>query len=212
MFKAQPFASEPLDKLAEKMICKAILKRSLLQRYYRVRILQACSLSYNDIVLFDAKYLEMLSLDEFLAVGAHEFTHIIERHGLKRFCRMFLPAITFASVVSLTVLMNEALFLKIGLLNQMGITPILTLCGAFSFVALFLLCVYVNAPWNRQRETGCDIDAAKYTSKEAMISALSKGSKLHPLNQKGLIFRLSPKLYPSLDQRIKDIRGDGNLS
>jgi Zn-dependent protease with chaperone function len=206
MYKVQPFPSGPLDKLAEKMSCKAILKRSPLQRYYKVRVLQACSLSYNGIVLFDTKYLETLSPDEFLAVGAHEFTHIIKKHGIKRFCRMVLPAIILAPVVSLTVLMNKALLLKIGLLSQIGITPIIEFSGVFSFIALFILCLYINAPWNRQRETECDINAAKYTNREAMISALNKGSKIRPSSQKGLIFRLSPRLYPSLGQRMKDIR------
>jgi Zn-dependent protease with chaperone function len=206
LYKAKPFASEPLDKLAEKMNCKAILERSPLQRYYKVGVLQACSLSYNEIVLFDAKYVETLSPDEFLAVGAHEFTHIIKRHGIKRFCRMLLPGIILAPVVSLTVTMNKALLLKITLLNQIGMTPIIEFSGAFSFVALFLVCLYINAPWNRQRETECDINAAKCTNREAMISALNKGSKIHSLDRKGLIYRLSPKLYPSLDQRIKNIR------
>lgn len=206
MYKAKPFASDLLDNLAEKMNCKTILERPPLQRYYKVGVLQPCSLSYNDIVLFDTKYLETLSPDEFLAVGAHEFTHIIERHGIKRFCRILLPAIILAPIVSLAELMNKSLLLKNGLLSQIGITPIVALSFAFSFVALLILCSYISAPWNRQKETECDINAAKYTNRQAVISALNKGSKIHPLNQSGLIYRLSPKLYPLLDQRIKDIR------
>jgi len=99
MLKASPFSSVSLDSLAETMRVTDILKKNKLERYYRVGRLQACCISYSVKVFFDRKFLEMLSPIELRAVGAHEFTHIIKRHGVKRFWRIFVPSITIPAIV-----------------------------------------------------------------------------------------------------------------
>lgn len=206
IYKSKPFPSQPLDSLAERMDCRAILERAPLKRYYKVRFLQTCCLSYNDIVLFDAKYIEMLSADELIAAGAHEFTHIVNRHGIKRFCRILLPPIILASLVSIIVFMNQRVLLKIALLSQIGLLPFIALSLSLSFLIILLISFFANAKWNRQKETECDLNAVKFSNGEAMISALIKANQLHPVNEKGFVYRVSPKFYPPIEQRINNIR------
>ncbi len=84
-YKDNPFQSESLDNLAELMQVSPILKRDKSKRYYKVPFLPAGGLSFVDRVFFDAKYLEMLLPEELRALGAHEFTHIKEKHGKNGF-------------------------------------------------------------------------------------------------------------------------------
>src|SRR3972149_9783404 len=80
LFKAEPFTSESLDKLAETMRVTKVLKRNKLDRYYKSRFLMQGGGASFDRVVFDAKYLEMLLPDELLAVASHEFAHLNLRH------------------------------------------------------------------------------------------------------------------------------------
>ena len=84
MLRAKPFQSDPLDELAESMNTTRLLKRGKLQRYYRAPMLANCCVSYSDAVFFDSEYFDNLSSKELLAVGAHEFNHIIEKHDTQK--------------------------------------------------------------------------------------------------------------------------------
>ena len=77
--------------------------------------------------------------------------------------------------------------------------------GFLSFFVVYLVGLYVNASWCRQQETNCDLSAVEFLNGEAMISALNKLNNLHPRK----IIRIEkalPQLYPTLEQRINDIR------
>jgi Zn-dependent protease with chaperone function len=150
--------------------------------------------SFVDIVLFDANYLDELQPDELLAVGAHEFTHINQRHGTKRLLRIYLPIVIIWIIVQWSVL------------NFLGIGLIALFSVPLSFIILLVVSFYVNAKWFRQQETECDLGAVELDYGEAMISALNKLNKLRPANEKSLLYRLMPKTYPRLEQRIYDIQ------
>ena len=192
--KAKPFRSQSLDNLAESMHAVGVLKNDELRRYYELPFLQANSLAFIDKVFFDSKYLETLSPDELLAVGAHEFHHIIKRHGRERVIQVIVPSILAALTVGVLVFLTQ--------------TDLFTLFLAppLSFVSALIAFFYINASWFRRQETECDLNAVEVGKGEAMISALEKANKQHPVNRRKLTYQLMPKTYPSLEQRITDIQ------
>ena len=181
--KDVPFQSEPLDNLAEKMQVTKILKINKSERYYKVRFLPAGAVATLGRVLIDSTYLEILLPEELLAVGAHEFTHLNRRHGVKRFLRQLVPAIVIGAIIGLVV---SSL-----------------LVGVFSALGAYLASFYVNAKWLRQQETDCDLSSVKFLNSDAMAFALTKLDRLGPNK---LESRIIPKLYPTIEQRIADIR------
>jgi Zn-dependent protease with chaperone function len=183
-----------------------ILKGGKLQRYYKMRFLQAGGLSYPDAVFFDAKYYDMLSPVELLAVGAHEFNHIIEKHGVKRFTRIFGPTLAIAGIAGLITFADYEAINSTGIFSPYGSVLSSLFVVALSLVLILIASFYFNANWNRQQETQSDLAAVKFANGEALISALVKLNKLHPLKMSRLETRILPKMYPSLEQRINDIR------
>ena len=200
-----PFQSEPLDDLAEVMQVTKILKKSKLDRYYRVRSLLQGGMAFLDRIFFDAKYLEALLPDEVLAVGAHEFNHLNQRHGIKKFLRLILPPTIIGAIVGLIVFFNFALIDYIPFVKNLGKIASILLTGLLSCFISYMAGLYVNAKWCRQQETECDLSSVKYLNSEAMASALIKFNNLRH-RKMTLLDRLLPRLYPTLEQRINDIR------
>jgi Zn-dependent protease with chaperone function len=203
---ARPFQSDPLDRLAENMKITQILKRNKLHRYYKVRSLQAGCLSYPDSIFFDTKYYDMLLPDELLAVGAHEFNHISEKHGVKRFARIFTPTLAISALVGLIAFVNYRSLSTITFFGESGDIVSSLLVAMLSLWLLFVASFYFNANWNRQRETQSDLAAVKFGNGEALISALVKLNNLRPNKMSRLESRILPKTYPTIDERIRDIR------
>ena len=87
LLRAQPFEMQALDTLSESMKATTILKKDRFHRYYKSSILPIPCLAYSDALVFNANYYQMLSPDQVLAVGAHEFNHIAKRHIAKRLPR-----------------------------------------------------------------------------------------------------------------------------
>lgn len=206
LWNAKPFHSDPLDRLAETMLSTKILKRGKLQRYYRAPSLLAGCIAYVDTVFFDAKYYDILLPEELLAVGAHEFNHIINKHWKKRLIRLYLPALLIGALVALLTFVNFGFINAIITLSQSE--PILysLLIGLLFSIILLVASLYFNAKWFRQQETQSDFSAVRFASGEALISALTKLSKLRQKKVKRLASRLFPKLYPTDEERIADIR------
>jgi hypothetical protein len=202
--KAGPFPSESLDNLAEVMQVTKVLKLSKLDRYYKVR-LRVGGMAFLGRVFFDANYFETLLPDEVLAVGAHEFTHITQRHITKRRWRLIVPAIVIAALMGFLVFFNFAFIDTIFFFNNLGKCLSSLSVAAFSFLSAMLAGFYVNAKWLRQQETECDLSSVKYLNGETMITALIKLNNLRP-RRITRIERFLPKLYPTLEQRINDIR------
>jgi len=198
LMKAVPFCSESLDSLAECMNVINILKNKKCQRYYGVPNLTYYAMPFAGIVLFDTNLLHELQPDELLAVGAHEFTHIIKKHTTKRFLRIYLLPVVICLILLYVVLIH------------LGLPAIFVAPPVFLLVASF----YINANWSRQEETECDLATVEFGYGEAMISALNKISNLHAVNEKSLLYRLLyspicrliPKNHPTFKQRISDIQ------
>ena len=203
---ASPFQSDQLDKLADAMQIPEILQQDRLKRYFRVSFLQDGCLSYIDRIFFDAEYLNALLPEELLAAGAHEFTHIKERDGRKLFYRIFGFAIAIAFLIGCIVFVDFELLKPLLFFSNSGKGVSSLFAGALSYLPAWLVSFYVNAKWNRQRETESDRNAVTFANGEAMISALTKLSKLHPKKAKRFKSRFLPLTYPTLDQRINDIR------
>jgi Zn-dependent protease with chaperone function len=198
------FQSNSLDELAEVMQVTKILKKSKLERYYKVRTTRG-GFTILGKIFFDAKYFETLLSNEVLAVGAHEFTHLNQRHGRKRFWRLLVPAISIGGIIGVLVFLNFDLIDPIPFFNNFGKGESSLFATVFSSLFAFFASFYVNARWLRQQETECDLSSVKFLNGEAMVSALIKLSELRPKKMNRLD-RLLPKLYPTLEQRIEDIR------
>ncbi len=196
VFKAEPFRSEVLDDLAERLKVTKILRREKIDRYYKARFLMQGGLASFDRVVFDAKYLEILLPDELEAVTAHEFTHLNQRHGRKRFWRLPMPALIIAVI---TVFLTYSSFGNYLLSILIG--------GVVTFCSMIVL-LFLNAKWQRQQEMECDLSSVKIDKGEAMISALVKISSLR--TKSSLDIKLSkslPQSYPTFEERIKKNTG-----
>jgi Zn-dependent protease with chaperone function len=202
--KGKPFQSESLDALAETMHVTKILRKSKLDRYYKTQTVRG-GLSSFDRIFFDAKYFDILLPEEVLAVGAHEFTHLNQRHGLKRFWRMLAPALIIGAVVGISVFFNHALIDVVPFFINLGLVLSSFAAGLFVTFCCMIVGLYVNAKWLRQQETECDLSSVKLVNGEAMISALIKLNNLRP-RKMTRFDRLLPQLYPTLEQRINAIR------
>jgi Zn-dependent protease with chaperone function len=176
-----------------------ILKKSKLERYYNVRFLQVGGMAFLGSVFFDNKYLEVLLDDELLAVGAHEFTHLKKRHGIKKFFRLTVPAATVGVLIGIFLFSNNVL-----LGSTLKILSSLLAASISGFFAL-VIALHINSKWLRQQETECDLSSIEYLDGEAMISALIKLNNLRP-RRKTNLERLLPNIYPTLEQRINSIR------
>jgi len=206
LLRAKPFQSNLLDRLAETMLSTEILRKEKLPGYFKVHFLRVGCLSYSDALFFDSKFYDMLLPDELLAVGAHEYNHIIKRHGMQRFKRIFLPAL------SIGILLGVFSFFAYGFINSIVIfsQSLIILFSLFvaliSFIFLLFAFYYLNAKWLCKQETQSDFVAVEFANGEALISALKKLSKLRPKKTNGFESRFHLKTYPTLDERIADIR------
>ena len=184
-----------------------ILKKDRLDRYYKMRLLVG-GMSSFDRVFFDANYLALLSPDEVVAVGAHEFTHLNRRHGIKKFCRLIMPALMTGVVIGSLVFFNFS-HINALLLVNFGKTTSSLLAAILSSFLAYVGCLYVNAKWFRQQEKTCDLSAVKISHGKAMISALIKLNNLRP-RKKTRLEQLLPKLYPTFEERINYISSATN--
>ena len=107
LLRTQPFELHELDTIAENMQVTSILKKDRFHRYYKSSILPIPCIAYSDALVFNSNYYQMLSLDEILAIGAHEFNHIARRHIVKRLPRTVLPAAILAVLIGYLFFINS---------------------------------------------------------------------------------------------------------
>ena len=194
LLRTQPFELHELDTIAENMQVTSILKKDRFHRYYKSSILPIPCIAYSDALVFNSNYYQMLSLDEILAIGAHEFNHIARRHIVKRLPRTVLPAAILAVLIGYLFFINSFSFLFI--------TSAVVL---FFFFFLFSS-YYANAEWFRKQETESDLRAVEFVNGAAMISALAR---LHP-QKTSWISKLIPHIHPTIEQRIHNIQASMN--
>jgi len=190
LLRAQPFEMQALDTLAESMKATSILKKNRFHRYYKSSILPLPCLAYSDALVFNSNYYQMLSPEEVLAIGAHEFNHIAKRHIAKRLPRTVLPAAVLAVVIGYLFFINSASFLFIA--SAVVLFFVLFLFGSY----------YVNAKWFRKQETESDLSAVEFVNGAAMISALAR---LRP-KKTSWLSKLIPHTHPTIEQRIHNIQ------
>ena len=190
LLRAQPFEMQDLDSLSECMKATSILKKDRFLRYYKSSILPIPCLAYSDALVFNSNYYQMLSRDEVLAIGAHEFNHIAKKHIAKRLPRTVLPAAVLAVLISYLFFINSASFLSIA--STVVLSFFFFLFGSY----------YVNAKWFRKQETESDLSAVEFVNGSAMISALAR---LRP-QKISWLSKLIPHTHPTIEQRIHNIQ------
>ena len=194
LLRTQPFELHELDTIAENMQVTSILKKDRFHRYYKSSILPIPCIAYSDALVFNSNYYQMLSLDEVLAIGAHEFNHIARRHIVKRLPRTVLPAAILAVLIGYLFFINSVSFLFI------------TSAVVLSFFLFLFSSYYANADWFRKQETESDLRAVEFVNGAAMISALAR---LHP-QKTSWISKLIPHIHPTIEQRIHNIQASMN--
>lgn len=162
-------------------------------------------MAFLDRVFFDSKFLEILLPDELQAVAAHEFTHIKKRHGIKKFFRLTVPMATVGVVIGLFVFSNFTLMDQIPIVGNLGKVVVSLLAALFFGFFTLIAAFRINAKWLRQQETICDLSAVEYLNGESMVTAVIKLNNLRPKRNTRLE-QLLPKIYPTIEQRINDIR------
>jgi Zn-dependent protease with chaperone function len=204
LLKATPFQSESLDNLAETMHVSTILKKPKLDRYYKAR-LRVGGMAFLDRIFFDATYFNTLLPDEMLAVAAHELTHLKKRHGTKKFFRLTVPSALIGVLMSFLVFFNFESIDPIPLVGSLGKVGSSLLAAVFFGFFGLVAALFANAKWLRNQETECDLSSVKYLNGEPMITAMIKLNNLRP-KRITRIEQFLPKLYPTIEQRINDIR------
>jgi hypothetical protein len=194
LLKTQPFELHELDTIAENMQVTSILKKDRFHRYYKSSILPIPCIAYSDALVFNLNYYQMLSLDEVLAIGAHEFNHIERRHIVKRLPRTVLPAAILAVLIGYLFFINSVSFLFI------------TSAVVLAFFFFLFSSYYANAEWFRKQETESDLRAVEFVNGAAMISALAR---LHP-QKTSWLSKLIPHIHPTIEQRIHKIQASMN--
>lgn len=124
----------------------------------------------KEVVLFDT-LIEKMSMDEILAVLAHELGHATHKDTLKGLLRTLILLLVYVSVLTL-ILLTPSLYTGFGLTGvHFGFTFILMMVLLEPIE--ILIGIYLNYA-SRKAEYQADGFSAKNTSKEAMISALKK--------------------------------------
>jgi Zn-dependent protease with chaperone function len=204
--KAVQFKSEPLDKLAQDIGVKSALKGKN-PKYYKMKANpRGCTSLYDGSIIFDKKYYDMLTPEEVLAVGAHEFNHLVKKDVIRNLYRSVLPSLIVSIVFGILEVTNLS-FSQTLLYDGMGYLVSLGLAIVFPFLIALLASFYVNASWLRGLETNCDLLAVEFGLGEAMITALTKIRIRFPRSKWDTkLSRLFPHTYPTIEQRIEIIR------
>ncbi len=205
-YGAERFESEPLDKLAEVMSVKSALKGKL-PRYYKAKANQSCcSALYDGSIIFDKKYYDMLTQDEVLAVGAHEFNHLIQKHVRKKLLRLVVPSLIISLVFAVLAGASQYLVGAHYYYGALSFAISLGLVFVFPFMVFLFASLYVNASWLRNQEIECDLRTVEFKNGEAMISALNKIRVRFPRSQLDIrLSKLFPRTYPTLEKRKENI-------
>jgi Zn-dependent protease with chaperone function len=167
---------------------------------------RGCTSLYDCSIIFDKKYYDMLTPEEVLAVGAHEFNHLVKKHVIKNLYRSVLPSL-IVSVVFGTLAVTNLSFSQTLPYGGMDYLVSIGLATVFPFLIALLASFYVNASWLRGQETECDLCAVEFGHGEAMITALTKiRIRFHRSKWDAKLSRLFPHTYPTINQRIEIIR------
>ncbi len=194
LLRTKPFEMQELDTLAEKMLATSILKKDRCHRYYKSSILPIPCIAYSDALVFNSNYYQMLSPDEVLAIGAHEFNHIAKRHIVKRLPRTVLPAAVLAGLIGYLFFINSISFLLIAS------------AVVLSFFFFLFSSYYANAEWFRKQETESDLRSVEFANGAAMISALAR---IRP-QKTSWLSKLIPHIHPTIEERIHNIQAAMN--
>lgn len=205
LFNAKPFESESLDKLAQLMSVNTTLKKDRNARYFLAKGNQSgCTAILDGTIVFDKKYYQMLTSDEVLAIGAHEFNHLIKKHAKKKTIRFIIPSLV---VLLISGILSSIMASTFDLVSNNGYFVFIGLVTVFPFLFTLIGSCYLNARWLREQETECDLKAVEYGYSEAMISALVKIRERYPKSKWDTkLGRYLPHSYPTLEQRIQTIK------
>jgi len=205
LFSAQPFTSESLDKLAQTMAVNTTLKKGKNARYYLAKGNPSGATALpNGTIVFDKKYYQMLTPEERLAIGAHEFNHLVKKHARKKLFRIVVPSLVIPVVV---ILLTSALGTTFHLFEISSYSVMSGIATVFSFLFALVGSCYLNAPWQRRQETECDMSAVQFGYGEAMITALIKLRERFPKSKWDIkLSKFFPRTYPTIEQRIQNIR------
>jgi STE24 endopeptidase len=177
------------------MVVKTTLAKDKNSRYYLAnRYAKGVAAFIDGTIVFDKKYYQMLTKEELLAVGAHEFTHLVRNHARKIFLRIVLLPLVILLIAGLLIL-------------TLGMSELAAVSSLLLALSALVISSYLNAPLQRQQEAECDLYAVKFGYGEALITALLKLGERFPKSKwDAKLSKFLPRTYPTLEQRIQHIR------
>jgi len=199
LFRATPFASEELDRLAAQMQVLQRLPKDPNQRYYcTVHAFKAQT--FGNIIFFQTDFKNKVPNKQFLAAAAHEFMHVQLRTSWRIIVRFFLG--TLLSVIAWWVLLTKSPLLMLLGFNSLVSYPLTLDAGASGIFAIWL---FIALSQSRSFELACDKGAIKFVNPDDLIGALIFGDKCEGRYRANYITKRF-RSHPPTSLRIRNVR------
>jgi Zn-dependent protease with chaperone function len=186
-FGARPFISDELDSLADRMRVSQFLSSDRADRYFMTRAKRFTAVTFGRKVVFGSKYYEQMSAEQRLAVGAHEFAHVLK--GENRRSRIALSSLGVSAAFTAFVYIAF----------QLPLASELAFCA--TFIGLMTALSSKEVERSRLEELNCDSVSASYVSGDAMIGSIRLAESMLTSTPRRVLFRTVGSTYPSLRER-----------
>jgi Zn-dependent protease with chaperone function len=157
-FGARAFASSELDALAQRMGVLGRLSPDRNDRYFVVGAERVAAANMGNKVVFGRRYYDSLNDEQRLAVGAHEFAHLLSDNNER------LKIATSSLAASVIVALFAFISLHSVLLAEIAFLG--------SFLPLMGILTSRDSRRNMNEELECDRVAVTYVNGPAMISSI----------------------------------------
>jgi hypothetical protein len=191
---ARPFGSSELDSLAERMNVLHLLSGNPRDRYFTTSTRAVSAANLGNKVVFSRLFYDSLSEDERLAVGAHEFAHIL--HCDNRRGAIATSTLGFSLVsAAMTFLVTHSVLL------------------AESFFCLFFLgLMWIRSSRDvekgRLEELKCDSVAASFVGCSPVVRSIRLADSMRIQRSRPGLFRGSRRgVDPGVEERATAIMG-----
>ena len=191
---ARPFGSSELDSLAERMNVLHLLSGNPRDRYFTTGARAVSAANLGNKVVFGRLFYDSLSEDERLAVGAHEFAHILHcdnRRGAIAISTLGVSLVSAAAtfLAAHSVLLAELFF-------------------CLSFLGLMWIRSSGDVEKSRLEELKCDSVAASFVGGPPVVRSIRLADSMRTQRSRAGLFR-GPRrdLDPGVEERASAIMG-----
>ncbi len=162
---AKSFESPELDQLAGRMDALRLLDGDNQERYFRTKA-SVAAMSLGNKMLFGARYYDRLDESQRLAVGAHEFAHMLTGDHYHVGRRVSIPSLA------------ATLLLTLGALLATGSMLLAEFVLVAGFLSIFYILSRRDAQLSQEEERRCDRMALSFVDGLDLIAAIEMGGRL----------------------------------